>query len=119
VTSATLRQLARLRARHGIEVTITRGQQNCTLIAVPAKSTAKVVGSDGSYSVITVEDWLIAADEWDVGEDGDQYPQKGDDINASGSRYYVTHPDDKTPVFANFNQLDRPAVAWRVHSMPR
>jgi hypothetical protein len=117
--SSTLRQLQRLRARHGIEVSITRGSESFSLVAVPAKSTAKLSGSDGSFSVVTIEDWLIAVADWQFTGVANRFPRKGDEISIFGSdeKYLVTHPDQNTPVYANFNSLDRPAVAWRIHSM--
>lgn len=116
MSSSTLRHLARLRARYGVEVRVTRNGNSLTLDAVPAKSTAKVVGGDGSFSVLTIDDWLIAVCDWPRIDDI-PYPLKGDEISVGGIPYIVTHPDQNTPVFSNFNQLDRPAVVWRVHSM--
>lgn len=126
--SETLQHLALLQASDGIRVTVTRDPRNsesldnvrsCSLVAVPSRSTAKLVGDDGSFSVINVEDWLIVCRDWLI--EGPSYPIKGDAISIQGSdiQWFVAHPDEKTAIFENFNLLDRPAKAWTVHSIPR
>ena len=117
--SITLGHIKRLRQTSGVEVEITRGEHlhSCFLIAVPSSSTAKVVGEDGSYTVVQVEDWIILRSDWTLY--GPAEPQRGDKISVGGCSWLVNHPDENTPVFANFNPLDRPALAWVVHSMPR
>lgn len=117
--SSTIRHIARLKARHGIAITITRGEQSCQLVAVPGQSKATIVGDNGAFQTVIVSDWLILVSEWTL--TGPAEPRKGDKITIDDSEaiYFVAHPDDKTPVFRNFNPLDRPAKAWRVHSIPR
>lgn len=115
--SITLSHIARLRKSNSVAVRVVRGAQTCELIAVPAVSKANMVGADGSYTTIEVADWIIVAADWTLTNPAT--PQKGDKIVvvADGTEYRVAHPDEKTPVFSNFNQLDRPALAWTVHSM--
>ena len=113
----TLQHVDRLRASCGIPVTVTRGGQTCSLVAVPATSNATLSGADGSFNVIEIDDWIIVAAEWTLTNPA--YPAKGDRITVDDSTaYLVGHPDIKTPLFQNFNQLDRPALAWTVHSVP-
>lgn len=116
--SETLPHLALLKQTDGISVTITRGEQTCTLTAVPSTSKATLIGSDGSYTQVVVEDWIVIASEFTLTEPA--YPKKGDLITVDeASKYLTAHPDDKTPIYANFNPLDRPALAWIIHSIPR
>ncbi len=105
-----------LQLTNGVEVTIRRGPQLCKLIAVPAASKTNLVGKDGSFTTITIADWLILVSEFTLEP---RQPQKGDEYSIGSDKYLCGHPDSKQPAFRNFNQLDRPAVAWRVHSIPR
>lgn len=108
-----------LQGIRGVPVTIRRKAQSCTLVAVPAMSKAQLVGKDGSFSEITVDDWLILVSEWTLQEPA--HPAKGDELTIDGAteRYLIAHPDGAQPAYRNFNQTDRPAKAWRVHSVPR
>lgn len=117
-TGTTLRHMARLKAKAGITVTISRGNQFSELVAVPAKSDATLIGQDGSVNEIVIDDWLIVVTDWKLTDP--PTPQKGDEISIDAdNKWLVAHPDATKPAFKNFNQLDRPAAAWRVHSMPR
>lgn len=105
-----------LQRQHGIPVQIVRAGRICNLTAVPAMSEANLVGKDGSFTEIKVDDWLVLVSEWTL----EGSPQKGDEIRVdTTTRYLVSHPDATKPHFQNFNQLDRPAKAWRIHSVPR
>lgn len=115
MASITITHIGRLRTRAGISVRITRGEQSCDLIAVPSVSTANMVGDDGSYTTVEVFDWIIVVADWKLTEPAT--PRKGDKIVVGETEYRVAHPDEKTPVFSNFNTLDRPALAWTVHSL--
>jgi hypothetical protein len=120
LVSNTLRHFGRLLAKHGIRIVIERDGQSCpALSAVPAKSTAKVVGADGSFNVIAVDDWLICVSSFK--QFWPQGPQRGDCIRVVGDEcaaYLIGHPDANTADYSNFNQLDRPALVWRIHSIP-
>lgn len=117
--TSTLRHLAKLQRKYGITVDVAHGNVVASLIAVPAKSTAKVVGLDGSFTEYTIDDWIVAVADWPRGWSSP--PQKGDLLKLQTGtgvvNYIVTHPDQNTPVFSNFNQLDRPALAWRIHTI--
>lgn len=110
-------QIARLKAVIGQQVTITRGEQSCQVKVVPSQSKAKLVGTDGSYREVIVEDWIVLIDEWTL--TGPLHPLKGDRITTNNETWVISHPDDKTPVFENFNPCDRPAIAWTIHSVKR
>lgn len=114
--SETLAQLKILQRADGVPVTIRRSTQTCDLIAVPSFSKTQLFDGGGSLTEVMVDDWIIVASEWTL----DGPPQKGDEIAVDDSaKYLVSHPDNKTPVYSNFNLLDRPAKAWIVHSTPR
>lgn len=112
-------QYATLRAIRGQAVEIRRGAQLMELTIVPAESESTIAGRNGSYTEVTIADWLILVSEWTI--QGPAEPQKGDEITIAGTdyQYLVAHPDATKPAFVNFNQLDRPAIAWRVHSVPK
>jgi hypothetical protein len=117
--SITTAHVRTLQQTNGVDVTIRRGAQTCALTAVPVSSVANVVGKDGSFTEVTVDDWVVLVSAWTIQQPA--HPIKGDEITIDGStdRYLVSHPDATKPVFYNFNHCDRPAVAWQLHSVPR
>lgn len=111
--STTEIHIVRLKASAGIRVTYNAQGETRSIDAVPATSTARLVGSDGSYKEMPVDDWIVLVADL-VGLTSE--PKQGHTISVDGATYLVNHPDEKTPVYENFNQLDRPAKGWRIHT---
>lgn len=119
--SETLLHFRRLFAKEGKSITIIRGTGDSAaeieIDAVPSQSKATLTGSDGSYQVVIVEDWIVLRSEWTLTP---AYPVKGDRIVLEDdTEYRVGHPDAKSTVYTNFNPIDRPALAWTVHTLPK
>lgn len=115
--ASTLFQLRTLQAANPVTITIRRGPQKCTLVAAPATSDGRMCGSDGLWSSYTLDDWLIAAEDFTLTSPAK--PQRGDEItiDADGTTYHVEHPDQSKPAIENHGAC-KPVAGWRVHSVP-
>lgn len=107
--STTELHITRLKATTGVPVTF----RSDSVIAVPTVSTARMLGSGGTWIIQPVDDWVILLADLT----NDTPPEQGAIIELEdGSIYIVNHPDPNTPHYENFNQLDRPAKAWTIHT---